>query len=85
MFASGIALFTAYATSAYANTFFRIKMLALVLAALNAVAFHWLSGRSAAWDGAPQPPAAARIAGLTSLVLWVGVILAGRMMSYTMF
>ena len=85
MFASGTALFTAYATSAYANTFFRVKMLALALAALNAVAFHRLSGRSAAWDAAPQPPAAVRIAGLTSLVLWVAVIVAGRMMSYTMF
>jgi hypothetical protein len=85
MFASGTALFTAYATSAYGNIFFRIKMLALVLAALNAVAFHRLSGRAAAWDAAPRPPVAARVAGLTSLVLWVAVILAGRMMSYTMF
>ncbi len=86
MFASGAVLFTAYATSAYANVFFRIKMLALVLAALNAVAFHFLGGsRSAAWDAAPQPPAAVRIAGLTSLALWVAVIVAGRLMSYTMF
>jgi hypothetical protein len=86
MFASGAVLFTAFATSAYANVFFRIKMLALALAALNAVGFHWLSGkRSAAWDAAPQPPATARLAGLTSLVLWVAVIVAGRMMSYTMY
>jgi hypothetical protein len=85
MFTSGVVLFTAFATAAYTNVFFRIKMLALVLAALNAAAFHWLSGRSAAWDAAPQPPPAVRIAGLTSLVLWVTVIVAGRMMSYTMF
>jgi hypothetical protein len=86
MFASGAVLFTAYATSAYANVFFRVKMLALVLAALNAVAFHFLGGRrSTAWDAAPRPPAAVRIAGLTSLLLWVTVIVAGRLMSYTMF
>ena len=86
MFASGAVLFTAYATLAYANLFFRIKMLALVLAALNAVAFHFLGGRRpAAWDAAPQPPAAVRIAGLASLLLWVTVIVAGRLMSYTMF
>jgi hypothetical protein len=85
MFASGLVLFTAFATAAYANVFFRIKMLALVLAALNAAAFHWLSRRSTAWDAAPRPPAAVRIAGLVSLVLWVTVIVAGRAMSYTMF
>jgi hypothetical protein len=86
MLASGAVLFTAYATLAYANLFFRIKMLALVLTALNAVAFHFLGGRrSAAWDAAPRPPAAVRIAGLASLLLWVTVIVAGRLMSYTMF
>jgi hypothetical protein len=41
--------------------------------------------QSATWDDAPRPPAAARIAGLASIVLWALVILAGRMMSYTMF
>jgi len=86
MFASGAVLFTAYATSAYANVFFRIKMLALLLAALNAVAFHFVGGRrSTAWDAAPRPPATVRIAGLASLLLWVTVIVAGRLMSYTMF
>jgi len=79
-------LFTAFATLAYANVFFRIKMLALVLAALNAVAFHFLSGKgSTAWGAAPRPPGAVRIAGLASLLLWVTVIVAGRLMSYTMF
>jgi len=85
MFASGIVLFSAFATAAYVNPFFRIKMVALVLAAMNAAAFHWLSTRSAAWDAAPRPPATVRLAGLASLVLWVSVIVAGRMMSYTMF
>lgn len=85
MFASGIVLFSAFATAAYVNLFFRIKMVALVLAAVNAAAFHRLSKRSARWDAAPQPPTAVRLAGLASLVLWVSVIVAGRMMSYTMF
>jgi len=86
MFGSGAALFTAYATSAYANLFFRIKMLTLLLAALNAVVFHFLNGRrSATWDTALRPPVAVRLAGLASLLLWVVVIVAGRMMSYTMF
>ena len=86
MFASGLTLFATYATLAYTNFYFRLKMLALVLAGLNALVFHLLTERrSAEWDAAPRPPAAARAAGLTSIILWVAVMLAGRMMSYTMF
>lgn len=86
MLASGATLFTAFATSAYANAYFRIKIVALVLAAANALVFHVLTHRSSnQWDDAPRPPASVRAAGFTSIVLWSIVILAGRMMSYTMF
>jgi hypothetical protein len=86
MFISGVMLFTAFATSAYANVYFRIKIVALLLAGANALAFHIVTQRqSATWDGAPRPPAAVRVAGLISIVLWALVILAGRMMSYTLF
>jgi hypothetical protein len=86
MFASGLALATAYATDAYVNGFFRIKMAALLLAGLNALVYHRVTERRIAeWDRAPRPPRAARLAGLTSIVLWAIVILSGRMMSYTMF
>jgi Family of unknown function (DUF6644) len=86
MLVSGLTLFTAYATLAYSNVYFRIKVLALLLAGLNALVFHFVTQRSAArWDDAPRPPAGVRAAGVASLALWVLVILAGRMMSYTMF
>lgn len=86
MFLSGATLFAGFATSAYANLYFRIKVVALGLAGLNALAFHVLTQRrSATWDAAPQPPVTVRLAGLTSIVLWALVILAGRMISYTMF
>jgi hypothetical protein len=68
------------------NVFFRLKMLALLLAAANALALHFVSGRrKASWDAAPRPPPSARVAGLASILLWTAVIVAGRMMSYTMF
>jgi len=83
---SGAMLFTAYATAAYGNTYFRIKMSALVLAGVNALFFHAVTQRAQpGWDDAPRPPAAARVAGFTSLALWAVVILAGRMMSYTLY
>jgi hypothetical protein len=86
MLTSGAMLFTAYATAAYGNTYFRIKMTTLVLAGANALFFHAVTQKAqASWDDSPRPPVSARVAGFASLVLWAVVILAGRMMSYTVF
>jgi len=86
MLVSGAVLFTAFATLAYANVYFRLKLVALLLAGANALAFHLLTQRSSVeWDAAPRPSLGVRAAGLASLFLWTAVILAGRMMSYTMF
>lgn len=86
MLLTGATLFTAYATLAYGNFFFRVKMAAIALAGANAAVLHFVTQRkSAAWDDAETPPLGARAAGFVSIVLWVAVMLAGRMMSYTMF
>lgn len=86
MFVSGSILFAAYATSAYGNLYFRIKLMALMLAGVNALIYHFTTERTLArWDESPRPPLPARLAGLTSIVVWTVVILAGRMMSYTIF
>jgi len=86
MLLSGAALFTAFATAAYGNLFFRIKLLLLLLAGANAVVFHWFVERAADRGGSNESPsAAARFAGALSLAIWAGVIVMGRMMSYTMF
>jgi hypothetical protein len=86
MFISGGFLFVAFATKAYGNLYFRIKLASLLFAGLNAFIFHTVTERRiAAWNEVARPPLAARLAGLASLVLWAIVILSGRMMSYTMF
>jgi hypothetical protein len=86
MLVTGATLFTAYATLAYGNIFFRVKIAAIALAGANAVVLHFVTQRtSAQWDDAARPPIGARVAGLVSILLWVTVMLAGRMMSYTMF
>jgi len=83
---SGSAIFAGFATSAYENTAFRIKLIALVLAGINALVFHLIAKRmSAESDTAQPPPAWTRVAGLASIGLWATVVLSGRMMSYTMF
>jgi hypothetical protein len=85
-FITGGLLFIGYAVPAYGNLAFRIKMSALLLAALNALAYHFVTERGiVTWNSSPSPPAAAKIAGLFSLALWTSVILGGRMMAYTIF
>ena len=86
MLLSGTALFVAFASAAYGNLFFRIKLLLLLLAGANALLFHWFAARPHDRSGgAETPTAAARLAGALSLAIWAGVIVMGRMMSYTMF
>lgn len=86
MLLSGTALFVAFATAAYGNLFFRIKLVLLLLAGTNALLFHWFATRpDERAGGADTPAAAVRVAGALSLAIWAGVIVMGRMMSYTMF
>lgn len=86
MFVSGAMLFAGFATSAYTNTYFRIKIAALALAGINAAVYHYrIQPTSPGWDEAFVPPLAVRASGLVSLVLWATVVVAGRMISYTLF
>jgi hypothetical protein len=86
MFVSGSMLAAAYATRAYGNPYFRIKMLALVLAGANALFYHVVTERRILeWDRREPPPGPARLAGLISIALWAIVVLAGRMISYTLY
>lgn len=53
---------------------------------VNALFFHLATERRIAeWNEGAGIPIAAKLAGLISLAAWATVIMAGRMMSYTMF
>jgi len=83
MLTSGALLFYAAPLVRYQNIFFRLKMAALVLALLNVWFFRrTVYRRIADWDRDPVPPRQARLVGALSLVLWVIIITAGRMMAY---
>ena len=57
MMASGATIFTGFATSAYKNPYFRVKLIALLLAGLNALVYHTnIERRIALWDRLPSPP-----------------------------
>jgi hypothetical protein len=83
MVISGILLFYAIPVRSYQNIFFRVKLLLLVLAGLNAWVFHPRGIQT--WDKDPVPPRSARFAGYASLVLWMTIIFCGRMIAYNWF
>ena len=66
----------------YGSTAFRIKLAAMILAGVNALAFHLTTYRGVvAWDESATPRAA-RLAGFVSLALWVCVVVSGRLVGY---
>jgi uncharacterized protein DUF6644 len=86
MVMSGVLLFYAIPVRSYQNIFFRIKVVLLILAGLNAFVFHTsIDRRVAEWDRDPVPPRAARRAGAASLLLWAVIIVCGRMIAYNWF
>jgi hypothetical protein len=86
MIITGILLFYAIPIRSYQNIFFRLKLIALLLAGANAWVFHNGVQRSVArWDLDLVPPRKARFAGAASLALWALIIVCGRMIAYNWF
>jgi hypothetical protein len=82
---SGSLLTVSEATRLYPIVYFWIKMGLLLLAALNALIFHWGVYRNVLqWDDAAVTPFRAKVAGALSLTLWVGIIAAGRAIGYVL-
>lgn len=81
---AGVLMFAANAHTYVGNTAFRLKMLALLGAGVNMALFHSTTFRKvAAWDKNTPVPLAGRIAGATSILLWVCVIFLARWIGFT--
>lgn len=74
----GLLLFASKAEEYYYNDFFRTKMLLFVLVGTHALVFR----KSVYSDSAEPSPGHAKLAALLSLVLWVGILCAGRAIGY---
>jgi hypothetical protein len=86
MFVTGVLLFWSEAEKCYLSGFFRLKVVFLILAGLNAVVFELRTKKTIEdWDKHPIPPMQARMAGLISLISWTAVIAAGRATAYNLF
>jgi hypothetical protein len=80
---AGLAMFSSKAVIYWGNLPFRVKMLCLLLAGVNMAIFHAMSTRQLAhWDRG-KPPAAARLAGGASLLLWTTIVATGRWIGFT--
>lgn len=86
MAVTGSLLFYAIPVRTYQSIFFRIKVAMLLLAGANVWLFNGkVQPTMSAWDLAPVTPRGARVAATASLVLWAGIIVAGRMIAYNWF
>lgn len=80
---TGAMLFSSEAVHVYANPAFRLKMFLIFLAGVHALVFHWTVYRGVAdWDESSVLPAGAKVAGLVSILLWAGVVAAGRFIGF---
>ena len=80
---AGLLMVMAHATEMAENPAFRLKLLPIIVAGLNAAGFHrgpFQSVRN--WNKNVTIPTSAKVAAALSLVLWVGVIACGRMLAY---
>jgi hypothetical protein len=81
---TGSLLFMSKASDYFMTTTFRIKLIIMVLAAINMLVFEFVTVKGVKeWDGKATPPMAARLAGLISLTCWLLVFIFGRWTGFT--
>jgi uncharacterized membrane protein len=82
---TGFLMFASNAVAYYENGAFRLKLMLLILAAVNMLYFELVTFRSVgSWESAAKPPFAARLAGVVSMALWCGVIMTGRWIGFSL-
>lgn len=81
---SGALLFVSNATQYYESMPLRFKLLAIGIAGLNMAVFHLTAYRRIGdWDERRPTPTTAKVAGISSLALWLLIIFLGRWIGYS--
>ena len=82
---TGLALVWGNPLNYVTNIIFWVKMVAMGIAGLNALAFHYITEYTLVdWDAGETPPFGAKLAGGISIILWANVIVAGRLIPYSL-
>lgn len=86
MIATGLLLYYAIPERTTQSIWFRIKVVLLVAAGINAWLFRKrMKSADASWDHAPRAPRRLRVGAGLSLALWAGVVVTGRAIAYDWF
>ena len=80
---TGVLMFLSEASLTAANPAFRLKLVLVAAGVANAWAFHrWPFRTVRSWDRHVPAPAAARVAAVLSVMIWVAALAAGRLIAY---
>jgi hypothetical protein len=82
MITCGILLAGSHLDKYYANPYFQLKLSLLVLTGIHGLVFHRSVYYNAGLDQGGKLPAKAAIAGGTSLILWLSIVICGRWIAY---
>ena len=83
---TGALMFTGQAAKYSVNFAFLTKLALMGLAAVNMLAFHFITYRGVAkWDRGAAVPLAGKVAGAISLLCWIAVVIYGRFTAYYMY
>jgi uncharacterized membrane protein len=83
MMITGVLLFYAIPVRTTQSVWFRLKVILLIAAGINAFLFrNRMHAATLTWDRDPVPPRSVRVAAGLSMALWTGVIVAGRCIAY---
>jgi hypothetical protein len=86
MIITGLLLFYAIPVRSAQSVWFRLKVLLLICATVNAAVFHYRMKHSVAgWDNAPLAPLHIRSGALLSLLFWTVIVIFGRLIAYDWF
>ena len=80
---TGVLLFSSEAVKICGNPAFRLKMLLLLLAGIQALLFQTVVSRKLpTWDDRPALPVMAKVMGMISILLWLAIVTAGRFIGF---
>ncbi len=79
---SGFLLFATDAAAIALNPAFRLKLVLILGAGLNAITFHWIYPSVHQWNRGVKPPKRVRAIAIISIILWIAVITCGSLIAY---
>lgn len=83
MLVTGLVLYYAIPVRTTQSIWFRIKVVLLIAAGINAWLFRQqMRAAAGGWDSDPKPPKRIRMGAGLSLLLWAGVVISGRTIAY---